>query len=269
MPNRFSWKLWAAVGAASWLGGCVVTDPETGVRIVAGSSSLLDVSGEGEGEGNSTGTNFSTNDVAYLSQLGLMRGHLKVGAVLYANDYPDLASTHMKHPEMELYSSLVDAFRTRECDGFARELEELSSAVVGRVTKEIVATLHDSVVNKIRECESTVQSSPQKTVAVIESLLRTAGEEYAIGVVEGQIANLHEFQDAWGFTQIAHAMSRNSVFAGSDRSVAVAAQIQLVIDDLNSLWPDISSERQILNTAAAQLYGAAARIEIIALSLEE
>ena len=287
--NKFRWKLWAAVGAASWLGGCEATDGDLQNTAPESNSTSVGMEGEGhgggegegeghgggegkgegEGEGGSTGTNYSTNDVAYLSQLGLMRGHLKVGSFLYENGHPELASTHMKHPEMELYSSLVEAFRKRDCRGFAPELEALSNAVNGGDTAELVDKLYESVVDKIANCESRVTSSPRKNVAVIESLLRTAGEEYAIGVVAGRIENLHEFQDAWGFTQVAKVLSRSSLFADGDRSVAVAAQIQSIIEDLTPMWPDLADANQQLDTVASQLYGAAAQIEIIALSLKE
>ena len=85
----------------------------------------------------------------------------------------------------------------------------------------------------------------------------------------GRIENLHEFQDAWGFTQVAKVLSRSSLFADGDRSVAVAAQIQSIIEDLTPMWPDLADANQQLDTVASQLYGAAAQIEIIALSLKE
>ncbi|MCH2668215.1 MAG: hypothetical protein MKZ59_09705, partial [Deinococcales bacterium] len=80
---------------------------------------------------------------------------------------------------------------------------------------------------------------------------------------------LHEFHDAWGYNQEANVLSRSSLFADGDRSVAVAAQIQSIIEDLTPMWPDLADANQQLDTVASQLYGAAAQIEIIALSLKE
>jgi len=38
---------------------------------------------------------------------------------------------------------------------------------------------------------------------------------------------------------------------------------------LTPMWPDLADANQQLDTVASQLYGAAAQIEIIALSLKE
>jgi hypothetical protein len=43
--------------------------------------------------------------VAYLTHLGLVRGHLGVGVDLYREGAQDAAQTHMKHPGDELYSA--------------------------------------------------------------------------------------------------------------------------------------------------------------------
>ena len=48
--NKFRWKLWAAVGAASWLGGCEATDGD--LQNTAPESNSTSVGMEGEGEGH-------------------------------------------------------------------------------------------------------------------------------------------------------------------------------------------------------------------------
>lgn len=227
--------------------------------------------GEGEGEGGEAaaadGADLASDDPAYLTQLGLIRGHLAVGYALYQQDLPELAETHMKHPKAEIYTSIEPAFAVRGCDGFADGLTALTAAVSERQSKEAVAGAFESISNGIAACEAAASTDDPAVIAkVIEGLLRTAGVEYQIGVIDGAIDNLHEYQDAWGFTQVAGAWARSSAFASDPAATAVAGQLQALIDGLDDLWPSLNPEGPV-DGSAAQLFGAAGQVEITALPL--
>jgi hypothetical protein len=83
----------------------------------------------GEGGGGGGAPQLATNDAAYLTQLGLIRGHLNVGFDLYQQGEVDAAKTHMKHPGDELYAALEPAFAARGVPGFAKQLETLAAMV--------------------------------------------------------------------------------------------------------------------------------------------
>ena len=51
----------------------------------------------------------ATDDIAYLTHLGLIRGHLRVGVDLYEKGVREHAKRHMKHPADELYAALTSA----------------------------------------------------------------------------------------------------------------------------------------------------------------
>ncbi|MEE3190529.1 MAG: hypothetical protein VX281_06195, partial [Pseudomonadota bacterium] len=51
--------------------------------------------GEGEGEG-AAATELTSDDLAYLTHLSLIKGHLYVGAELYKAGHIEHAKTHMK-----------------------------------------------------------------------------------------------------------------------------------------------------------------------------
>ena len=70
----------------------------------------------GDGEGS---VPLATDDTAYLVQLGLIRGHLRVGYALLEAGADAAAATHSKHPSDELYADLEDAFTARGKPGFA------------------------------------------------------------------------------------------------------------------------------------------------------
>ncbi len=285
--NRFHCKTFSALGAATWLvtsalAGC---SSEEGARpgqaesedtgaltqpLIEGEDAGGEAEGAGpEGEGAATaGAGLITDDTAYLTQLGLIRGHLAVGYALYRRDLPLLSETHMKHPREEIYASVVPAFDARGCDGFASDLTSLTEAVTARVAHEEVAAVYEGLTANIARCEQAAGTNDPAVLAkVIENLLRNAGVEYQVGIVDGAINNLHEYQDAWGFTQVADSWARSRAFTDSASAAAVAAQLQDIIAGLEGLWPSLNPERGV-DGDAAQIFGAAARVQIAALPLQ-
>ena len=207
---------------------------------------------------------FSTDDVAYLTQLGLIRGHLAVGYALYTADLPMLAETHMKHPRAEIYTVLETAFERRGCAGFAAGLSGLTEAVVNRAGRAEVTSANTALLEQIARCElSGTTVSADIAARVIRNLLQEAAFEYGVGLVDGEIVELHEYQDAWGFTRVAGEWAAHPAF---ESDPAVGAQIREVLNDLEALWPSLQPSGPVSGKAAA-LYGAAARVEIAALAL--
>lgn len=183
----------------------------------------------------------ATDDVAYLTQLGLLRGHLAVGLELYRGAMPKMAETHMKHPDAELYADLVPTFKSRGCRAFAGELTELARVVSARNSLEVVTSKYELLGAAIRRCELTAENeNPAVVVQVTMNLLRNALFEYEIGVVDGAIANVHEFQDAWGFTQVAEIYARSNAFQSNAESRLIAQRIQRLVGSLELLWPSLN-----------------------------
>ncbi|MYH17192.1 MAG: hypothetical protein F4149_18655 [Gammaproteobacteria bacterium] len=277
--NPVRWKTIGVLGSAVWLvtsalAGCSGEEgasmkPADSEDAVTLTQPLVEGEGTGgEGEGAATaGADLATDDVGYLTHLGLIRGHLAVGYALYKRELPLLSETHMKHPQEEIYASMVPAFNARGCDGFANDLESLTAAVTARAAQEEVAAIYEGLTANIGRCEQSAGTDDPAVLAkVIENLLRTAGVEYQIGVIDGVIDNLHEYQDAWGFTQVANAWARSAAFADSASAAAVAAQLQDIITGLDGLWPSLNPEGGV-DEDAARLFGAAARVQIAALPL--
>lgn len=183
----------------------------------------------------------STDDVAYLTQLGLLRGHLMVGFELYRNSLPEMSETHMKHPNEELYADLIPAFESRGCAGFANELTELARVVSDRETIEVVTSNYEVLSASIARCEA-VADRENRTVAmnVVLNLLANALLEYEIGVVDGTINNVHEYQDAWGFTKVAGEYLRLPTFTNDDEGRLIFKRLQGLITSLEPLWPSLN-----------------------------
>lgn len=223
---------------------------------------------EGEGEGAEE-PNAAMSDIEFLTQLGLMRGHLYVGYSLYKQGHIEHAKTHMKHPKSELYANLAPALKVRNANGFANELEQLSAAVGGEKKIATVTDAYERLDAAIAKHESLVLTE-SKSVAnqlkLASALLRVAGEEYAIAVVDGKMMNTHEYQDALGFTHVAEIIINGAKSTGVEELAAVAKASRLVAE-LKHMWPGLIPP-DTLNKKSSELYGTAAKVELLALGVE-
>ena len=221
--------------------------------------------GEGEGEGSSGATDLATNDLAYLTQLSLIEGHLLVGYELYEAGHTEAASTHMKHPEDELYAALIPAFTARGVNGLEDELKQLSTAVENNESVEVANDAYEALTTAIENAKPHINSSAKEQLKLASELLKVAAEEYGIAVVEGKLKNAHEYQDAFGFTRVAQSIVE-SVEADNDKVELAKENAIMAIDSIMHLWPGLIPPDE-LTTEAGEIYGAAARVELMSAGL--
>ena len=270
-------KLWTSMQAVAFVGVTSITacsqdanqTSEVSEEKVAAAAMHHGEGAHGEGEGVSTALNLAEDDLAYQAQLGLMRGHLLVGNALYQQGFIEHAKTHMKHPESELYADVADVLISRGGQGFAAQLSQLADAVNNEQGDEAVAAAYANIVTAIKQHEALIADDSKQAIQqmlVAASLIRTAADEYAIGVVDGKTSNVHEYQDAYGFTQV--SLDLVDSIDSEDLAVKVAQKkVKDLIGETSPLWPAIVPADTV-DGEAGQLYGVAAQIEIIAASLK-
>lgn len=273
-------KIWLGVSSALLATSVASADVEANsdisanTQLNAGISSvaLLSVGEGGEGEGGegeggegASSIDLVKDDAAFLAQLGLIRGHLWVGYKLYQEGHIEMAKTHMKHPEDELYAGLEPVFQAREVDGFAKELKVLADAVNGEKGDAAVKKAYQALKNQIAKSEQIDKKSARDVLISISLMIRTAADEYAIGVKNGDVVNVHEYQDAYGFTEI--AIERLDSINSEQQQVAVKdiENTRQWLLELRELWPTVNPQGK-LEGDASHLYGAAARIELAAMN---
>jgi hypothetical protein len=222
----------------------------------------------GEGGGGGGAPQLATNDAAYLTQLGLIRGHLNVGFDLYQQGEVDAAKTHMKHPGDELYAALEPAFAARGVPGFAKQLETLAAMVQREAALSEVEAAYSDLEAAIEAAEAGASAaSLHSRLKAVVQLVRTAAEEYEAGVNNGAVVNAHEYQDALGFVRIASKIVE-SINAGSDENVGNALrEIKTQLQSIEPAWPSVVPPKNV-STDPSLIYGAAARIEIAALPMK-
>jgi len=187
------------------------------------------------------------SDKIYLTQIGLMRGHLYVGIELYKNGHLDNAKRHMKHPKSELYADIIPTFKAKGSSGFASELEELALAVEDEKDFNLISIKYKNLTDAITVNESYIKKSTEslnERISLVVSLLEVAAEEYAIGIVNGNVKNKFEYQDALGFTAIAKNILTNSV-ATNKEEVIKKDKVLLILDGLFYLWPSLVPDEKI------------------------
>jgi hypothetical protein len=225
--------------------------------------------GGGEGGEGGDSASLATDDAAYLTRLGLVRGHLDVGVDLYREGAAEAAITHMKHPGDELYAGLVPALEARGAPGFAEDLSKLASLVESGAPASEVESAYAALQGKIGDAEAVAFDDGgldlKTRLAVILKLMRTSAEEYAIGVRDGKVVNAHEYQDALGFVRVADRLLQG--VSEEERGSEAVAATREQLDALAVAWPSLIPPDRI-ETSPSLLYGAAARVEIASLSVD-
>ena len=206
----------------------------------------------------------ATDDVAYLTQLGLVRGHLSVGFGLYREGAKEAARSHMKHPGDELYAALVPAFAARGAPPFDAALAHLATLVERNApVAEVEAAYADLERGIAAASAGASKAGLKERLGAVARLVRTAGEEYAEGVKDGAVVNAHEYQDALGFARVAREMVRTIPAGERARASAAIAAIEAELAKLDHLWPSLVPPPSVKGDAA-EIFGAASRIELAA-----
>lgn len=212
----------------------------------------------------------ATNDISYLTQLGEMQGHLLVGYELYLENSLKYAKEHMKHPEMELYADLVPAFKTRNVAGFAAELTTLSNSVNSNLPRAEIEAAYANVIAAIDKASLAVaeeSKTAQQQLYWAGSLLQVAAQEYDIGIVDGEVSDILEYQDAYGFTKTCKKIVANIV-ASDEKTKKALATIQQSLDSLDTLWPELVPTAK-LDSNAVPIYDAVLKINQLAEALAD
>lgn len=226
----------------------------------AGESGEHAKSSESGEAGESGSESKAESDADFLADIGFIKGHLLAGYTLYKQGEADIAKTHMKHPESEIYTDLLPELKERKAPEFAGQLAALANAVESGAGDQAVDAAFAEVSEALDAAADAVAESDRAKLRAIAGLAGLAAEEYGEGVVDGKLVELHEYQDAWGFVQIAQDYAK-SLTASQDAKVAKAAQTSLEqLSGLESSFKGLVPPTEI-GTDPSDLYVAAARIE--------
>ncbi|MEH6787427.1 MAG: hypothetical protein V7673_08895 [Paracoccus sp. (in: a-proteobacteria)] len=218
--------------------------------------------GEGEGEGGGAAID---PDVAFLTDLGFMEGHLRAGLALYEAGDLSAAKTHMGHPIEEKYEAVAKRLDQLGYGDLREQISALAAAAEAEDSYEKIAEMFGKVRQTHEEVRTNFDAADQ--LKSFAALTRVAADEYAIAVEGGTLANVKEYHDAWGFMRVIQAEA-GELAASDDASTSdAAAAIVEQAEAAGSAFGDLQGQGDYEKDPSI-LYAAAARMELASLGAE-
>lgn len=222
------------------------------------------VAAGGESEGAAL-AEVASDKATYLSALQIVRGHLRAGVEIYAGGDRELGPQHLRHPQAEIMTTLAPAFAAFNATSFEPTIDALAAAGEAGASPAEIGDLHAAALKAIAQAGASADATLKEKLLAVAKTMTVAGDEYAIAVRDGQIVNLHEYHDAYGF--IATAIGDIEAVTGDSDAerAAIAAtleQAKIAATAAPSVVPSATEMK-----SASVIYGAAARIELAARAL--
>jgi hypothetical protein len=186
--------------------------------------------------------------VEAVTRLYQMKGHLISSQKLWAQQDP-MAAAHAAHPQSELFALVADDLKAK-APGHETRLEKALSLLPKLVAENITSTneiqaAYDAAFTAIDEAVATLagdaRHDPAFVARIIAKLLEGASEEYAEAVQEDQLHNLEEYQDAYGFLQVASQLFGAIAEEIRAANVKEHAELEKAFKELHNWLPDVAT----------------------------
>lgn len=158
-------------------------------------------------------------------RLAFMTGHVEAGLALYRAGELQMAAPHLLHPVSETHAAEREGLDALGFEGalFEAVSEALDSGVPA-------ADVEPQLLAAKKNLTMLAERAGGDPEDAIDFLLDTIVEEYEIGVRDGVVADMGEYQDAFGFTVV--AIERASAIDHPQRAQVISA-LRLLLDS----WP--------------------------------
>lgn len=154
---------------------------------------------------------YTQDDVAHVSALDLMEGHLQISLELWNLQQYDLAAKHTGQTVSELFSTVESALKTAGMDATLRAAIDAYTAIAGKAgDANQVKAIHQALLDTIHAAQQAIVSAqatadPNFQGEVIRRSLDVATSEYADATVESSADQLIDYQASDGFISVAEA----------------------------------------------------------------
>ena len=208
-------------------------------------SSISNYTSPSSSSSNNTNVDFATNIEPIKSNLSAAISNKQAG-----NN--ELTQTHTFHPITEIYTLIRDQLSSADNElnkTLIDSLNNLTSIVFKSTPDEFVdsATSVKSLLNK-----ALVTVIPENEIADIKfdmstliNLLKTAESEYDIGIANGTITNIAEYQDAQGFISSANELLNKTTNSLNQTMANKFIEIKDSLQELNTSINNKEDPRQI------------------------
>lgn len=187
--------------------------------------------------------------IDFATNVEFIRGHLEKAIENKAANNTGLATAHAGHPVEEVYSLMTAEIEEHDAglntkletslNGLFEQIADLSLEEVESQVADINADLDAAVEAVVPASES---DEPTFWAAVAIGLLETAEHEYEEGVVDGEVAEQIEYQDATAFMNRAKAVFEQ---IGADTPEHEAEEIEEFFGQLDALVAQLASAGEV------------------------
>ncbi len=191
---------------------------------------------------NNTNVDFATN-------IEFIKGHLSAAILNKQAGNDELAQTHTFHPIHEIYTLIRDqlSFADNELNKtLINSLNNLTSIVFTSTPSEFTDSA-SSIKNLLDK--AIIKAIPKNEIVDIKfnmstliNLLKTAESEYDIGIVNGTIANIAEYQDSQGFVSSANELLNKTINNLNQTRMMTTNKFTEIKDSLDQLNTSMSNK---------------------------
>ena len=191
---------------------------------------------------NNTNVDFATN-------IEFIKGHLSAAILNKQAGNDELAQTHTFHPIHEIYTLIRDQLSSADNElnkTLINSLNNLTSIVFTSTPSEFIDSA-SSIKNLLDK--AIIKAIPENEIADIKfnmstliNLLKTAESEYDIGIVNGMITNIAEYQDSQGFVSSANELLNKTINNLNQTTMMTTNKFTEIKDSLNQLNTSMSNK---------------------------
>ena len=201
---------------------------------------------------NSSSVPLNDTDVDFATNIEFIKGHLSAAISNKQAGNNELAETHSFHPIAEIYTLIRDQLSSadnRLNNTLINSLNNLTSIVYTSTSAEfsnsassIKNLLDEAIIKVIPENEIT---DIKFNMSILINLLKTAESEYDIGVENGTITNIAEYQDAQGFVSSANELFNKTINNVNQTMANNFTDIKDSLEQLNTSMSNKEDAKQI------------------------
>ena len=189
---------------------------------------------------SSSSSSLNNSNVDFATNIEFIKGHLSAAISNKQAGNNELTQTHTFHPITEIYTLIRNQLSSADPElnkTLINSLNNLTSIVFKSTPTEFVNSA-DSVKNLLDKAIIIVIPENEVTdikfnMSTLINLLKTAESEYEIGIVNGTIANIAEYQDAQGFVSSASDILNKTLNSLNQTSNEKFTKIKDSLHELN------------------------------------
>ena len=176
--------------------------PVTFIFLILACAPVIDTVDTGNSSGMATMNPDTLEALPIPMRLAFMSGHVRAGLALYRAGELEMAAPHLLHPVSEMHARERTGLLTL---GFQPELfKNVSRSVEDAKPFSEIESLLEEVEIHLVTLREKAGGDP---AAILAFLMRTTIDEYTIAITDGQITDLGEYQDAYGFCIVAREVA--------------------------------------------------------------